>query len=86
MIEKIEKKCKACSNDHLFLINDFGEIPHVNKFYSSENKINEKKYPLRLAVCSNCFLMQLLDEINIEDMFIEYHHMSSASKTNKEYF
>ena len=85
MIEKIKKKCKACSNDHLFLINDFGEIPHVNKFYNLENKINEKKYPLRLAVCSNCFLMQLLDEINIEDMFIEYHHMSSASKTNKEY-
>ena len=85
MIEKLNIECKSCKSDCLYLVYDFGAIPHVNKYYSLTKKFHEKKYPLRLAICSSCFLLQLLDEIDINDMFIEYHHMSSASHTNKEY-
>lgn len=60
-------------------------MPNVNKYYSETNKQEEKKYPLRLSVCSNCFLLQLLEGIEIDEIFINYHHVSSASQVNKEY-
>jgi len=77
--------CKSCKNSNLTLVYDFGMIPHVNKFYSKAEKEKEKTYPLRLAVCNECFLLQLLDHISNEDMFLDYYHRSSASKDNLKY-
>ena len=77
--------CKSCKNSNLTLVYDFGMIPHVNKFYSKAEKDKEKTYPLRLAVCNKCFLLQLLDYISNEEMFLDYYHRSSASKDNLRY-
>jgi hypothetical protein len=79
------KLCKSCSSKEISLVYDFGRIPHVNMFYTKENKQLEKTYRLRLAVCENCFLLQLLDPIKNDDMFLEYYHRSSASRDNKTY-
>lgn len=81
----IEKDCSFCCKPSLYELFDFGLVPHVNKFFKTKDKNLEKFYPLVLAVCSNCFLVQLTDSISNNEMFLEYHHRSSASKGNIKY-
>jgi len=41
----------------------------------------EPKFPLRLALCSACWLMQILDTVPPVDLFSEYLYFSSFSST-----
>ena len=84
-MDELKTNCSFCDSKKLYQLFDFGSIPHVNKFYKEQDKHFENFYPLRLAVCNVCFLIQLTTSISNEDMFIEYHHRSSASQGNRDY-
>ena len=75
-------KCRFCNNhlEHMFV--DLGKTPLANSYLSQEN-INKKEsfYPLRVFVCSKCFLVQLDKYESPKNIFTEYAYMSSYSES-----
>ncbi len=79
--------CRVCNNQNMELILDLGEQPPANSFLSSEHlNSTELRFPLRLFVCRNCFLVQLLDIVDKEFLFKHYLYISSANKPLLEHF
>ena len=81
-MESMEMNCRFCNNnlEHVFI--DFGKSPLANSYIKNEdlNKM-ESFYPLRVFVCSKCFLVQLDEYENPKNIFTEYAYMSSYSES-----
>jgi SAM-dependent methyltransferase len=72
--------CIACGESGLTLFLDLGETPLANAYLKKEDKDKEEpRFPLRVAWCANCFLVQLVDLVPPEQMFSEYLYFSSFS-------
>ena len=88
-MSKYHKKdeCRICSSKNLELILDLGEQPPSNAFIKKENlEKYENKFPLRLYLCKECYLLQLLDIVNKEILFEKYLYLTSASKPIVKHF
>jgi SAM-dependent methyltransferase len=88
-MSKYHKKneCRICSSNNLELILDLGEQPPSNAFIKKEDlKKCEDKFPLRLYLCKECYLLQLLDIVDKEILFREYLYLTSASKPSVNHF
>lgn len=75
-------KCKVCGIGKLKEFLTLGEMPPVNAFINSKEIEKEKRYPLTLAYCSECFLVQLINIVPPSELFSNYLHLSSASASN----
>lgn len=65
---------------HTFV--DLGMSPLCQNHIEPQNLSKmEAFYPLHVYVCSNCFLVQLLEYVSPEDIFTEYAYFSSYSET-----
>jgi len=53
--------CRFCKNKHLKKVLDLGKMPLAGGFLKQEDFSKEKRYPLTLNFCSNCFLAQIND-------------------------
>jgi SAM-dependent methyltransferase len=73
-------QCRACEARAGELVLDLGEQPLANNFLSPEDHDKfEPNFPLRLAVCTGCWLLQLTDLIPPAQLFSEYVYFSSYS-------
>jgi len=74
--------CRFCNEllKHIFL--DLGKSPLSNSFLKKE-MLNqpEQFYPLCVYVCDKCFLVQLPEYENPENIFEDYAYFSSYSET-----
>ncbi len=83
--------CRSCKSSKLNLMVDLGHTPPSNSFlYKKDLKKNELFYPLKIYVCSNCWLVQTHDVVNNKKLFNPtYPYLSSYSDTflshNKNY-
>ena len=77
--------CECGSNENLVILYDFGLIPQVNNYRHIDEKGDIKKYPLVLAICNSCKLLQLTEMPDRENIFRNYDHYSSASANNTEH-
>jgi len=79
---KNNSSCRFCSNllEHTFV--DLGMSPLCESFLLRD-QLNEMEpfYPLKVYVCSNCFLVQLQEYVSPEEIFTEYAYFSSFSDT-----
>ena len=72
--------CKSCDSDRGLKILDLGRQPLANNLLPEGGTFYpEPFFPLSLAVCLDCYLMQLLDIIPPVKMFSEYLYFSSFS-------
>ncbi len=75
-----ERRCRFCRTllEHTFV--DLGVSPLSNSYLRPEN-LNwmEPFYPLHVFVCSNCFLVQLEELANPQEIFNDYAYFSSFS-------
>lgn len=74
-------KCRHCNSK---LENEFinlGDAPPSNNYVSQDKlKLQERSYPLRVMVCSNCWLVQTEDFSDADELFTdEYAYFSSTS-------
>ena len=54
------KKCRFCNSQKLSVFLDLGKTPPADQFLKTPQKVNlAKKYPLKVALCSECGLVQL---------------------------
>ncbi len=75
-------KCRFCSCEIKSVFVDLGISPLSNSFLKYENlKDSEKKFPLKVLVCENCFLVQLPEFETPQNIFKEYAYFSSYSKS-----
>ena len=77
--------CKSCSNSKIIKVYDFGMMPPVNSYLEYNDISLERLFPLVLYVCEKCWLMQLGEVPDPKILYSNYHHISGASKGNKDH-
>jgi SAM-dependent methyltransferase len=78
--------CLSCGSAGLELILSLGLMPLTDSYLSLEQLIQpEPKYPLDVAFCGACTLVQILHRVPPEEMFDDYQYYSSFSDTLLEH-
>src|SRR5262245_1552148 len=74
--------CRSCGSKHLREVLSLGRTPLANALLRP-NQLDapEPAYPLDLAFCPDCTLVQLLESVPPEDLFLDYCYFSSFSDT-----
>src|SRR4051812_42935699 len=73
-------KCRSCDSQDGSLVLDLGLQPLANNLLREQDlSAEEPKFPLRLAVCQSCWLLQILDLVPPVQLFSEYLYFSSFS-------
>lgn len=76
--------CFCCGRDDLVVYFDIGETPLANS-YPTEKTVMQT-FPLRVAVCKNCYHSQLCESVNPDLLYRHYLYVSGTSETLKNYF
>jgi len=77
-----ETHCRFCNSNLSKVFVDLGMSPLSNSFLTEDMLDKEEKfYPLAAFVCENCFLVQLPEIENPENIFSDYAYFSSYSET-----
>lgn len=80
MTMKLNFCCRSCGHKEGELVLDLGLQPLANNLLRPEDRSKpEPRFPLRLAVCRGCWLLQIVDLIPPVDLFAEYLYFSSFS-------
>jgi len=79
------KQCRLCNSKNLNSVLDFGKTPLANSYKKNKNFKN-KKYPLKVNLCSSCGHLQLGHSISPKKMFVNYLYQTNTSKKNYIHF
>ena len=72
--------CRSCGGDDLHTILSLGPTPLANQFLDNQEAARAAaRYPLDLAVCTTCSLVQIMDTVPPEELFSNYLYFSSFS-------
>lgn len=77
-----DSRCRGCKTGVLKRFLSLGNVPPVNAFLENSEIPKEKAYPLNLAYCTSCLLVQLEEIVSPEELFCNYLHLSSSSTPN----
>lgn len=79
--------CRVCEGTDLVKVLDLGATPPAAAFLKKEDlEKPEKTYPLALYFCRTCSLAQLLDVVDPEILFKDYHFLTGASAPSVAHF
>ena len=74
--------CRSCGEAGLELVLSLGRTPLANALLTAEQLVEpEPTYPLDLAFCPQCTLVQITETVPPEKLFGEYLYFSSFSDT-----
>lgn len=74
------RACRSCGNAGLDIVLSLGPTPLANALVSADRLgAPEPRYPLDLAVCARCSLVQLADTLSPDVLFADYAYLSSYS-------
>jgi len=74
--------CRSCGSKHLELVLSLGETPLANALLSEEQLTQpEARYPLDLAFCPECALVQITETVAPEQLFSHYLYFTSFAET-----
>ena len=72
-------QCRLCRSSKLSSILKLASTPPANAFVSKENlHIRQKKYPLELFFCEDCFHVQLTEVVDPVELFENYVYVSGT--------
>ena len=74
-------KCRHCGTELNLPLIDLGSAPPSNAYLTEKTlKAPEKWFPLKVLVCSQCWLVQTEDYAGAEELFdADYAYFSSFS-------
>ena len=80
-MKKTNSVCRFCGNPLNLIFADLGVQP-LCETYITEDQLNQMEpfYQLRVYVCESCFLVQLEDSLDPEEIYRNYEYFSSHSK------
>ncbi len=71
--------CRSCGRLGLVPVLDLGSQPLANRLRREDELVTEEpRYPLDLAVCPGCALVQITESVDPEVLFGEYPYFSSV--------
>lgn len=85
-IYKRRNNCRICGGKEMFSFLDFGAMPLAGDFRPKKMLVNTKFYPMDLAVCLECSLVQIPNVVSPEIIFSDYRYLSSITKTLMQHF
>ena len=72
--------CRICNNVDIDTILKINDTPLEEQFVSDSNlHIEQKSYPLELAICNNCGYVHLPYIINPEESYVDYLYNSGVT-------
>jgi len=75
-------ECRSCGETGLQMVLSLGRMPLANALITTEQLDQpESTYPLELAFCTNCTLVQITETVPPEELFRDYPYFSSFSDT-----
>lgn len=75
-------ECRSCGQPDLQIVLSLGSMPLANALVTAEQLDQpESTYPLELAFCPNCSLVQITETVAPEELFRDYLYFSSFSDT-----
>lgn len=84
-IYKLRNTCRLCDKKNLSLVINLKNTPPANSFNKNINK-REKKIPLKVYFCKNCFHLQLLHIVNPKLLFTNYLYVTGTSPVTIKHF
>lgn len=79
--------CRVCKSRKLTEFLAFGPMPLANAYRpEDESTTAEPRYPLSVAYCSGCGLVQVPDVVSPHRLFGAYHYFTSASWPMVDHF
>ncbi len=79
-------KCLVCKSSFEPFV-DFGDMPIANDFSFNKDPVGEYRFPMRLGFCDNCYMVQLVNQPDREQMFHDnYAFFASTSVYMIEHF
>lgn len=75
--------CRCCASADLITYLDLGEQPLANSYHRGEEL---PRYPLKLALCGECFHSQLTVVVDPATLFTEYLYVSGTTSTLRAHF
>ena len=75
------KRCRICNSQNLVCYLDLGEIPLANNFPKKNEIKKEKKFPLQILLCKDCYFSQLSIVVNPKILFQNYVYISQCAGT-----
>ncbi len=77
-----DSRCRSCGNAALITVLSLGRTPLANALLTAADLSRpEATYPLDLAFCPQCSLVQIIETVPPEQLFREYLYFSSFSDT-----
>lgn len=74
--------CRSCGGEHLEKVLSLGNMPLANALLTPQQLQQvEPKYPLDLAFCPRCTLVQITETVPPDQLFTNYLYFSSFSET-----
>ncbi len=86
-MRNLHTTCRSCERSGLEVFLDLGQTPLADRILTAEQlKEEEPFYPLEVAFCSNCGLVQILETLPPEVLFCDkYPYYSSFSRALLEH-
>src|SRR6266480_5870143 len=79
-------ECRSCGEPDLQMVLSLGCMPLANALITADQLDQpESTYPLELAFCPKCSLVQITETIPPEELFRDYLYFSSFSDTMLEH-
>jgi SAM-dependent methyltransferase len=80
---RTEAHCRSCGSPNLSIFLSLGDLPLSDGFLEARQLVdNEPRYPLDVAFCSSCSLVQILETVPPEELFgADYPYFSSFTDT-----
>ena len=80
---RTEAHCRSCGSQDLSIFLSLGDLPLSDGFLEARQLVeNEPRYPLDVAFCSSCSLVQILETVPPEELFgADYPYFSSFTDT-----
>jgi len=80
------RECRSCGKSDLIGVLDLGQQPWCNDLIPLTERDSAEVYPLNLAYCKDCTLLQLNYTVPKEVMFSEHGYLSGMTKTLRDHF
>ncbi len=82
-----KEACRVCGGADLIQVLDLGSTPPANAYLKKEDLgKHEESFPLALYFCRTCSLAQLLDVVDPNILFKDYHFLTGASFPSVAHF
>src|SRR5947209_19707241 len=77
---------RACGSRRVRPLLDVGRMPLAGNFLLESEVGHERAYPLRISLCHDCSLVQVLDVVSPKIIFRDYRYLSSVTSTLRTHF